>query len=255
MSTEDLLISREPGVVRVTFNRPERRNAFTSAMYRQMSELCTELAADSSVRALVLRGAGGKAFAAGNEISDFLAQEPVSYEESIRELLHQIFTLPQVTIAAVDGVCVGGGLAVATHCDLRIATPGSRFGYPIARTLGNALAAPIVYRCANVFGESLTREMLLTSRLVDAHRGYAVGALSAVTDDLDAELDDLLAGLTAASGVTLRATKRQLADWAERTETEPDFDVDLLQAVYTGPDFAEGVRAFLAKEKPAFSRD
>lgn len=254
MSTEELVVRRRQGVVEVVFNRPERRNAFTSAMYAGMSELCAELKDDRGVRVLVLRGAGGKAFAAGNEISDFLDRDAVAYEESIRSLLLALFELPQVTIAAVDGACVGGGLAVATHCDLRIATPGSRFGYPIARTLGNALSASIVYRCASVFGESLTREMLLTSRLTTADRAYAVGAVAAVVEDLDAEVDDLVAGLLAASGVTMRATKAQLAARAQLLEAEPASDAALLAEVYHGPDFAEGVRAFLAKERPAFGR-
>src|SRR3546814_6372965 len=120
---------------------------------------CAELREDRSVKALVLCGAGGRAFAAGNEISDFVDADAVAYETWIRELLRALFELPQVTIAAIDGVCVGGGLAVATHCDLRIATPNSRFGYTIARTLGNALSAPIGYRCAAAVGESITREM------------------------------------------------------------------------------------------------
>lgn len=252
MSTEELLVQRRDGVVEVTFNRPERRNAFTSAMYTGMRELCEELADDTSVRVLVLRGAGGKAFAAGNEISDFLDRDPVAYEESIRQLLVELFELPQVTIAAVDGACVGGGLAVATHCDLRIATPGSRFGYPIARTLGNALSASIVYRCAAVFGESLTREMLLTSRLTTADRAYAVGAVMSVVDDLDAELDDVVSGLLSASGVTMRATKAQLFARSEVLEAPPSFDGPMLSEIYSGPDFTEGVRAFLAKEKPKF---
>ena len=251
---DELQVRRADGVVEVTFNRPERRNAFTRAMYGALKDLCAELHDDTSVRALVLRGAGGKAFAAGNEISDFVDTDAVAYENWIRELLESLFALPQVTIAAVDGVCVGGGLAVASHCDLRIATPGSRFGYPIARTLGNALSASIVYRTAAVFGEPLTREMLLTSRLVGADRAYAVGALLAVTDDLDAELDDVLTGLRAASGVTLRTTKAQLHARAQVAEASPRDDESVLREVYTGPDFAEGVRAFLAKEKPAFGR-
>lgn len=254
MSTEELQVARREGVVEVTFNRPERRNAFTAAMYAGMRELCDELAEDTSVRVLVLRGAGGKAFAAGNEISDFLERDAVAYEESIRELLVTLFELPQVTIAAVEGACVGGGLAVATHCDLRIATPDAKFGYPIARTLGNALAAPIVYRCAAVFGESLTREMLLTSRLTTAERAYAVGAVMAVTEDLDAEVAGLVDGLLSASGVTMRATKAQLFARAEVLEAPPAFDAAMLGEIYTGPDFTEGVRAFLAKEKPAFGR-
>ena len=208
--SEELRVHRGEGVVEVTFDRPQRHNAFTREMYAGMHALCDELHDDTSVKVLVLRGAGGRAFAAGNEISDFLSQDAVAYENWIRELLESLFALPQVTIAAIDGVCVGGGLAVATHCDLRIATPGSRFGYPIARTLGNALSASIVYRCAAIFGESLTREMLLTSRLTTAERAYAVGALMAVTDALDDELATVVEGVHAASGVTLRATKQQL---------------------------------------------
>jgi enoyl-CoA hydratase/carnithine racemase len=252
VTTDELQVIRREAVVEVVFNRPERRNAFTSSMYAGMRELCDELAGTKDVRVLVLRGAGGKAFAAGNEISDFLDREVVAYEESIRELLVALFELPQVTIAAVEGACVGGGLAVATHCDLRIATPDAKFGYPIARTLGNALSASIVYRCASVFGESLTREMLLTSRLTSAERAYAVGAVMSVVEDLDAELNTVVDGLLAASGVTMRATKQQLVARAAVLEAEPDFDPELLTEVYGGPDFAEGVRAFLAKERPAF---
>ncbi len=236
----------------MVFNRPERRNAFTSRMYADMRALCDELREDPAVRVLVLRGAGGRAFAAGNEISDFVDRDAVSYEAGIRELLVTLFGLPQVTVAAVEGACVGGGLAVATHCDLRICTPDARFGYPIARTLGNALSASIVYRCATVFGESLTREMLLTSRLTTADRAYAVGAVMAVVDDLDPELDTVVSGLLSASGVTIRATKAQLTARAATLEAEPESDDALLAEVYGGPDFAEGVRAFLAREKPAF---
>jgi len=252
----DLQIDRDrPGVVEVTFNRPERRNAFTKTMYGRMRELWQELATDQDVRVVVLRGEGGKAFAAGNEISDFLEADAVEYETWIREMLDGLFALPQVTIAAVDGVCVGGGLAVATSCDLRIATATSRFGYPIARTLGNALSSPVLYRCAEVFGESLTREMLLASRLVSADRACSAGAILACVADraaLDAEVDALVEGVLLASPVTLRTTKHQLAARAALTEHAPAEEVALLREVYGGPDFAEGVRAFLAKEKPAF---
>lgn len=248
----ELLIERRTGVVEVTFNRPERHNAFTQAMYAGLHELCDELAASPDVKVLVLRGAGGRAFAAGNEISDFLSRDAVAYEDWLRELFAKLFNLPQVTVAAVSGVCVGGGLAVATHCDLRIATPGSRFGYPIARTLGNALAAPIVYRCATVFGESLTREMLLAARLVSAERAYAVGAVTSVVESLDDEIAALTSAIADLSSVTVRTTKAQLAARAASLEVAPPGDAEVLHSVYNGPDFAEGVRAFLAKEKPAF---
>lgn len=125
MSDDDLLIDRDrlgPGVLEVTFNRPERRNAFTKQMYGDLRTLWEQTADDRSVRVVVLRGAGGKAFAAGNEISDFVEADAVDYENWIREMFERLWALPQVTIAAIDGVAVGGGLAVATHCDLRVAT-------------------------------------------------------------------------------------------------------------------------------------
>lgn len=251
-ATDELQVHRRDRVVEVVFNRPHRHNAFTREMYVGLRDLCADLAGDTSVRVLVLRGAGGRAFAAGNEITDFVDTDAVGYEALIRGLLRSLFELPQVTVAAIEGVCVGGGLAVATHCDLRLATPGARFGYPIARTLGNALSASVLYRCATVFGEPLTREMLLASRLVAADRAYAVGALLAVTEDLDTDLAELVDGLLSASGVSLRATKRQLTARARVLESEPDGDDELLREVYTGADFAEGVRAFVAKEKPDF---
>jgi enoyl-CoA hydratase/carnithine racemase len=254
--TEQLIIRRTSGRVDVVFNRPERLNAFTSVTYDALLALCAELKDDPDTRTVVLRGAGGRAFAAGNEISEFTSlsdgADGVAYEAKVGRVLRAVAELPQVTVAAVEGICVGGGLAVATHCDLRVATEGSRFGYPIARTLGNALSAFVVYRCATVFGESLTREMLLASRLVDAERAYAVGAVTEITDDLDAALDSLCDGIGQASLRTLTATKEQLLRRSDTLEVSPADDVERLERVYGDPDFREGVRAFLAKEKPRF---
>lgn len=255
-----LLVRRTGAAVEVVFNRPERHNAFTSGTYDALLEVCAELRDDAVTRVVVLRGAGGRAFAAGNEISEFVGldrgEDGVAYEAKVGRVLRAVAELPQVTVAAVEGVCVGGGLAVATHCDLRVATEGSRFGYPIARTLGNALSAFIVYRCVSVFGESLTREMLLASRLVDADRAHAVGAVTAVVpaDGLDEEIRLLTQGIEAASAMTIRATKEQLLRRSDTLEVSPADDVERLEKVYGAPDFREGVRAFLAKETPRFGR-
>ncbi|MFZ5846500.1 MAG: enoyl-CoA hydratase-related protein [Actinomycetota bacterium] len=254
----DLLVRRRPGVVEVVFNRPERHNAFTSGTYAGLLDVCAELHEDPATRVVVFRGAGGRAFAAGNEISEFTSlgtgEDGVAYEAKVGRVLRAVAELPQVTVAAVEGVCVGGGLAVATHCDLRIAADGARFGYPIARTLGNALSACIVYRCASVFGESLTREMLLASRLVEADRAYAVGAVMTVVPPelLDEEIARLVQGVRAASRMTITATKEQLLRRSDALEVSPADDVERLEKVYGAADFREGVRAFLAKEKPRF---
>jgi enoyl-CoA hydratase/carnithine racemase len=254
----DLLVRRAGHLVEVVFNRPERHNAFTSGTYEGLLQVCDELHQDPTARVVVFRGAGGRAFAAGNEISEFTSlshgEDGVAYEAKVGRVLRAVAELPQVTVAAVEGICVGGGLAVATHCDLRIATEGSRFGYPIARTLGNALSAFIVYRCASVFGESLTREMLLASRLVDADRAHNVGAVMAVVaaDRLDDEVRELAAGIDRASRMTITATKEQLLRRSDALEVSPADDVERLGRVYGAPDFREGVRAFLAKEQPRF---
>ncbi|GAA1905016.1 enoyl-CoA hydratase [Lapillicoccus jejuensis] len=253
----ELLVREAPGLVEVAFHRPEKLNAFTDAMYDGLLELCARVAVDPAVRAVVVRGSGGRAFAAGNDIASFrgftTGADGVAYEARIRRVLDALADLPQLTVAAVDGVCVGGGLAVATSCDLRVATPASRFGYPIARTLGNALSAPIVLRCAEVFGDPVTREMLLASRLVDAPRALAVGALVSVVEPqhLDAEVWSLVEGVRRAAPRTLAVTKEQLR--AGRSGYDVVVDDERLAGAYGSADFREGVRAFLAKERPSFT--
>ncbi|GMA40599.1 enoyl-CoA hydratase-related protein [Mobilicoccus caccae] len=259
MSTTDLVIDRAGPVVTVTFDRPHRRNAFTTEMYLGLRDLATDLADDPESRVVVFRGAGGT-FAAGNDIAEFVAMtsgaEAVEYEARVRDLMTALAALPQVSIAAIDGACVGGGLALATHCDLRIATARSRFGYPIARTLGNALSRPLLERCVHVFGESVTRQMLLTSRLLPAERAYGVGALLTVCEDagaLAAELEEVVQGLLAAAPLTLRTTKRQLGALTEIDPTGGPDDAQMLEEVYGSAGFREGVRAFVARETPRFA--
>lgn len=252
-----LLVREAPGLVEVAFHRPEKLNAFTDAMYDGLLDLCARVAADGAVRAVVVRGSGGRAFAAGNDIASFAGfttgADGVAYEARIRRVLDALADLPQLTVAAVDGVCVGGGLAVATMCDLRVATPASRFGYPIARTLGNALSAPIVRRCVEVFGDPLTREMLLASRLVGADRALAVGALVGVVepDRLEDEVWSLVSGVRLAAPRTLAVTKEQLR--AGAVGDDAAHDDERLATAYGSADFREGVRAFLVKERPSFT--
>jgi enoyl-CoA hydratase/carnithine racemase len=253
-----VLVRFDLGVVEVSFNRPHRHNAFTRETYASLLDVCARLRESPAVRVAVFRGGGGRAFSAGNEISDFIGLTDgaagVAYEAVVGEVLRAIQELPQVTVAAVEGICVGGGLAVATHCDVRVCTDGSRFGYPIARTLGNVLSAPVLYRCAAVFGEPMTREMLLLSRLVDARRAHSIGAVAAVVapEDLEREVAEIVTGLLAAAPATLAATKEQLLLHAKATESAPDDDRDRLGRVYGSTDFREGVRAFLAGERPSF---
>lgn len=253
----ELLVRRRSGALEITFNRPGKHNAFTEGMYAGLEELCTECADQSDLRAVVFRGAGGRAFAAGNDIASFSGftsgADGVAYEARIRRVLDAIADLDAVTIAAVEGHCVGGGLAVAAACDLRLATPDARFGYPIARTLGNLLSAALVVRCREVFGDPLTREMLLASRVIEATRAHAVGAVAEVVEpqELGRATDDLVSGILAAAPLTLQVTKEQLREGEGFT---PEDDAERLARAYGSDDFREGVRAFLAKETPRFGQ-
>lgn len=250
----DLLIDRDrlaPGVLEVTFNRPERRNAFTKAMYGEMRELWQQVRDDRSVRVVVLRGAGGKAFAAGNEISDFVGNEDVvEYENWIRSMFDGLSSLPQVTVAAIDGVCVGGGLAVATYCDLRVATRASRFGYPIARTLGNTLSAASYALAVRHFGHARTVDMVLTARLLDAEEARTSGFVTRIADDLTPAVDALIERLLAHAPLTMWAAKETLRRLHARAGTV-DAD-DVVDRVYGSTDFAAGVAAFTQKTRPTW---
>src|SRR5262245_63917532 len=141
MSDGDRRYNRDGHVATVSFDRPAARNAMTWRMYEQLGETCTRIRNEAGLRAVVFRGAGGKAFIAGTDIAQFetfrSGDDGISYEEKMGGILGGIETLPVPTLAVIEGFAIGGGLAIASACDLRIATPGSRFGVPIARTLGN----------------------------------------------------------------------------------------------------------------------
>ena len=144
----------DAGIARVTFDRPQARNAMTWAMYERLRAICEQLQADASVRVVRFQGAGGEAFVAGTDIAqfqDFDGEKGIAYERQIDATMQLLAGLPMPTVAVVQGWCIGGGLAIASTCDFRIASPTAKFGVPIARTLGNCLSI------ANVAGLDASR--------------------------------------------------------------------------------------------------
>lgn len=254
--TDEILIDRRDRVLTVTLNRPEKLNAFTMNMFTALIDLGDQLRSDPTVRVVCFRGAGSRALAAGADISTFTdftsGDDGVRYEAIVARALQAVSDLPQVTLAVIRGLAVGGGLALATACDLRIAGTAAKVGYPIAATLGNCLSAPVLRRCVAVFGDSLVREMLLTARLVDAQRAFAAGAINELADDdqLDAAVDALTARLARLAPGTQLATKRILA--ALSTGDDPN-DQDEMRKVYGSNDFRGAVQAFLTKGEHEFS--
>ena len=145
--SEDILYDVADGIGTITFNRPQTRNAFTFAMYERVAEICDTVPTDGSVRVLIMTGAGDRAFAAGTDISQFRAfqtpEDALKYEARIDDVITRIERCAVPTIAAVAGACTGGGASIASACDLRVAMRSAKFGFPVARTLGNCLSCPI----------------------------------------------------------------------------------------------------------------
>ena len=173
----------------VTLNRPEARNALTWDMYDALVEACDAAEADENVRVLIIRGSGG-AFAAGTDISQFRefanGDDGVAYERRLDAVIDRIERVPIATIAEVDGAAVGGGCAIAMACDLRICSERARFGVPVARTLGNCLSMANTARLVDLIGPALTRDLLLTGRLIDAREAAAAGLASVVVPSAEA---------------------------------------------------------------------
>lgn len=240
----------------ITFNRPQARNALTFQMYEGLADLCREVPTDGSIRAVVIHGAGGKAFAAGTDMTQFRAferaQDAADYEAKIEGVLDAVERCPLPTVAAINGACTGGGAAIAGVCDIRIAAANLKFGFPIARTLGNCLSAANLARLSALMGAGRVREMIFTSALLSAEQAQQAGLVSTVVDDgeaLEAHLETLLETLLAQAPLTLRATKETLRRLQQAEQVD---DADLVTLCYTSADFREGLEAFLAKRKPTW---
>jgi len=243
----------DAGVAHVVFDRPAARNAMTWAMYRSLMSICEALATDRSVRVTCLRGAGGQAFIAGTDIAQFTGfasgEDGLAYEAQIDRGISALASLPMPTLALIEGWAVGGGLAIATACDFRIATPASKLGVPIAKTLGNCLSMANLARLRDAFGTQRVRRMLLLAEFIGAEEALACGYLHEVVEPhaLDEAGAKLCATLASLAPLTQGVTKRALARLVPGTL--PDGD-DLVRECYASEDFREGVQAFVARRAP-----
>lgn len=246
-------LSVEGNIAWVVFDRPQSRNAMTWAMYQELGAICSRLQDDAAVRAVVLRGAGGQAFVAGTDIEQFAAfkdgDDGVAYERRIDAGVAAVEALPMPTLAVIEGWAVGGGLAIATACDIRVATPGSKFGVPIARTLGNCLSMANLARLVAAFGRARVQRMLIAAEMLGAEEARGCGYLSEVIEAgvLDESVRQYAQRLAALAPVTQAVTKEALRRLL--ADSLPDGE-DLIRRCYGSQDFHEGVAAFAGKRSP-----
>jgi enoyl-CoA hydratase len=243
-------------IATLTFNRPEARNAMTWDMYAALTEACERVDQDDSVRVLVLRGAGGKAFIAGTDISQFQSfRDPtdgLKYEERLDRVLQRLEEVQKPTIAQVQGVAAGGGCAIAFTCDLRVATPESTFGIPIAKTLGNCLSGASYSRLVELMGPAAVKDLLFTGRFLSADDLLARGLVSRVAgaDEIDRAVRDLADELAGNAPLTIRATKEMVRRVLAARRLAAGGDADIVEMCYASADFREGVTSFLEKRRP-----
>lgn len=247
--------SRQGAIASIVFDRPQARNAMTWSMYQRLGAVCDELKNDDTVRVVTLRGAGGAAFIAGTDIAQFEAftgaDDGVAYERQIDEVMARLESLPMPLVAVIEGWAVGGGLAIASACDFRVATPDVRLGVPIARTLGNCLSLANVARLVASFGRGRVQRMLIGAEILEADEGLACGYLAEVVpaEGLDAAVAARCQQLASLAPVTQAVIKESLRRLV--VHGLPDGE-DLVRRSYGSEDFREGVQAFNARRKPVW---
>lgn len=245
----------QDGIGAIVFDRPQARNAMTWSMYDALGAICDKIAADASLRAVTLRGAGGAAFIAGTDIEQFRGfsgDDGLAYEARIEARISEVERLPVPTVAVIDGWAVGGGLAIAAACDFRIATSSAKFSIPIARTLGNCVSSTNMARLIAGFGVGRAKRMLMLAEAIDAAEALACGFLLEVAeaDSIDARVAARCAMLASHAPKTLYAAK----ECARRlVANNLPKDEDLIRDCYGSRDFQIGIEAFLAKQKPAWT--
>ncbi len=255
--SQDALLTLEGAVATLTFNRPQTHNAMTFAMYDRLADVCEQVDGDDNVRVLVLTGAGGKAFVAGTDISQFqsfrTAQDALAYEEQMDRVIGRLEGMKKPTIAAIRGVAAGGGASIALACDLRVCTPASRLGIPIARTLGNCLSVNNYARLVDLIGPSRAKELIYLAKLVPAAEAHAVGLVNEVVADeaaLEARVREVAETIAGHAPLTIQTTKQAVREILLRRRAGFEELHDLILTCYLSQDFQEGVRAFLEK-RPA----
>ena len=240
----------------VTFDHVAARNAMTVAMYESLKSICQDIAKNPDIRVAIFRGAGGKSFVSGSDIAQFTSfqdgEDGVRYEAAIHDYLNPLATLPIPTVAVIDGMAVGGGLAIATCCDFKIATPDAKFGVPIARTLGNCLYPGNIAWLVAHMGMNIVRRMLLLAEMIPASELKSQGYLLATydADQLGQEADALAERLSKLAPITQKASKLIMARII--TNQMPDCE-DLIRETYGSTDFKNGVASFLKGEPPVWT--
>jgi enoyl-CoA hydratase len=258
--TAKMLAEKEGAVGRIIFNNPARHNAVSLDMWQAVAQIMDDFEADPGVRVIVVSGAGGKAFVSGADISEFKekrANEEAAaayskVSEAARLKLHETL---KPTIAMIRGYCIGGGLATAIGCDIRIAAEGSRFGIPAAK-LGLGYAYDGIKKLIDLVGPAYAREIFYTARQFSAEEALGMGLINRLLpgDELESYVKNYCDMIAANAPLTIRAAKQTIRE-ALKDSGKRDLALchRLVDECFASADYAEGRTAFMEKRRPAFT--
>ena len=243
----------------MTFNNPARYNAVSSAMWERASEIIDAFAADESVRVMVVTGAGEKAFVSGADISEFEGQQSNAEAHAVQQAItntarDKLINIGKPTIAKIRGYCLGGGVATALACDIRICSDDSRFAIPAGR-LGVAYEYDDLRKLVEVVGPSFTKEIFFTARMFSAQEAKDMGLVDRVVPaaELDDYVRDYALMIAGNAPLTMKAAKFSIL---QALKNPADRDLDQCDALvddcHASDDYTEGRTAFTEKRKPNF---
>jgi len=255
--TDLIRVARDGAIATVVLNRADKLNAMTRPMWQGLGDAIRELSADDALRCIVVRGAGEKAFSPGNDIAEFATErsnkrQAIEYGRVMHATAQAMMECRHPLVAQIHGICVGGGLEIASMCDIRICGESSRFGAPI-KNLGLVMAYPEMRPLVRLAGADVALEILLEGRIFDAREAKEKRLVTRVVPDDQVAAEACAAAVRIAEGAPLvarwhRKFARRLAEGRPITESEYDECFDCFDT----EDFRIGYSAFLAKVKPTF---
>ena len=260
MPDTNFLVHTRDHICTITINRPDKRNAFTLAMWRELSQIMQDLNGKEDVRVVVLRGAGDKAFSAGIDLAELAStgrslSDPQAWSEvGLEEAMHSLTEYPYPVIAMVNGHAIAGGCELALHCDIAIATEDAKFGMPLAK-IGLVVPFPLAQRLINAVGITHARELLYTGRLISATEAHRIGMLSEVVPraELETRVQAVAEEIAHNAPLSLKGIKTMLRQcFAYEREISQDGIGELLARCFRSEDAMEGLTAFVQRRTPEF---
>jgi enoyl-CoA hydratase len=257
--TANMIAEKAGPVGRLVFNKPQKHNATSTDMWEAIPVILDEFEKDPAIRVVVVTGAGDKAFVSGADISEFEkarnTPEQVAYYDKIGEVANaRLVKCSKPTIARIRGYCIGGGMATALNCDIRIASDVSKFGVPAAR-LGLGYRASGLKILLDLVGPSTAKEIFFTARHFSAQEALGMGIVTRVVPDadLDSYVDDYCKRIAENAPLTMYAAKRTIEELT-RLDGKPDFArlAGLVKECFDSDDYKEGRTAFMEKRRPVF---